>query len=558
MQPRAWCSLNFGEAIVCCSHCGRYLGGVLGQLGAFAGTGEATSGAGDEEPAESGIACELGCGERYCDTACREKAAAACHTRLCVGPHPDTHPLYHYRVASLESGAYVDFSLAAKLAVQADADSDAIWQAAAKQPVPWWQLTASAEGSEAAQQTEDARSIAVRAWELLCAGVPELAAEGRTEQDWGQLLAFVATEKATLSRASLLDVFCRRVWDEGDGSELSTRERHGLLQLARATLARQQAQDAEEEEESEEDEEAEDDEVEEEQEEQEQEEQEEQAEREEGEEEEEEDASAFSTGAAEAWPEEATARFLNRVLAEPTAFFPPFNAAAIFLRRRLPHSCAPSCREELSDPPAPKPGSRSAAFDPQDTGVCMRVVSSEVGLLGTDSVCIVDGSGTLEERAAALLAVGRQCACARCRFEGGDAAARARVTDAELAALLELSKRDSRNADALSLLEELLRRRPSDGEALLMRSRVVGWDDRWTESHALLTQAASLAPGYAPLQAAWRASLSYTGFCEPLGFKIAPRLLSERPGAVSWHAVANLERRACVFPQLLDRNYSAE
>ena len=58
---------------------------------------------------------------------------------------------------------------------------------------------------------------------------------------WGRLLAYVACEKVTLSRAALLETFCSRAWNAGGASTLSPVERSALLRIARLDAAARQS-----------------------------------------------------------------------------------------------------------------------------------------------------------------------------------------------------------------------------------------------------------------------------------------------------------------------------
>ena len=94
-------------------------------------------------------------------------------------------------------------------------------------------------------------------------------------------------------------------------------------------------------------------------------------------------------------------------------------------------------------------------------------------------MCVVDCSASEQDRAAELAAAGRPtCSCARCTFERKPTTAAAAVSTDDLLALVELAKSDGRHKDAIALLNELVRRRPTEGEVLLSRARVIGWDDR--------------------------------------------------------------------------------
>lgn len=234
--PAAWCGLYHGEAIVVCALCGRYIGGVIGQLAALPGAVPDAA----AEPA--GVACELGCGERYCNDACRS-AAGPCHSKLCVGPHGEDHPLYKFKLAAFGSGAYSEFLLAAKIAVSttlgaengangpAAARAGAIWEAA-KRHAPWWELRGAGGSGGALDDREfedwsaEAEEAARDSWSLLSEGVAGLGMgkgyTGPGYMQWGRLLGYMVGEKITLSRPSLLETFCRKAWLVRDETKFDT------------------------------------------------------------------------------------------------------------------------------------------------------------------------------------------------------------------------------------------------------------------------------------------------------------------------------------------------
>jgi hypothetical protein len=507
-RPGAWCALNAGQAGVACGYCGAFVGGALAQLGHAAAAAVAR--------------CELGCGAAYCSAACRS-AAAPCHQRLCVGPVDEEHALYRFKLAAYSSGALAEFTLAAQLAVQSTletpADGGTAWRLAAGASAPWWDLRPlgmeEADDAELAQYRADAEEVASDCWAMLCEGVPQLGQSGRTAADWARLLAAVAAEKVELSRPSLLEVVCRQAWDAGGAATLDEDLQAGLLALALATLE-QRADEAAAAEQEEDEEEAEE---EEEEEEEHQEEGEQEQEDQEGEQDQvhlpgaaqEQDGPDSSdgileqdeTGAEPPVPDiksEESQRLLSRILADPSSFLPRFEAAALYPTPRLPHSCVPTCIEELSPPPAGSGGDGGGGGDALaagDSGLELRIVDSKhrlksdfcgpKGALKTDgsvgawrrTVCVVDCSASEQDRAAELAAAGRPtCSCARCTFERKPTAAAAAVSTDDLLALVELAKSDGRHKDAIALLNELVRRRPTEGEVLLSRARVIGWDDR--------------------------------------------------------------------------------
>ena len=342
-----WVALNPGQAGVACGFCGAFVGGVLRQLGAAPGSG-------------GGTVCELGCGEAYCGHECRA-AAAPCHHRLCVGPVEEDHPLYRFKLAAFSSGAFAQFTLAAKLAVMSavagsgSAGTSATvccWQLSANK-VPWWKLSAlevvGTSEIDKAQHRADAEEVATDCWQMLCDGVPLLHEDGastRTATDWGRLLAYVTAEKVELSRPSLLEVACRQAWGAGGANSLSNEVAAGLLTVARAVLAARQDGDQDVSGGEEDWEEGDVDSCEEPQ-----------------------DGAASSqlprvkaevmgTVGSELSPPpspltcEASQLLLARLLADPASFFPRYEIAALYPTPRLAHSCAPTCREEIAAPSA--------------------------------------------------------------------------------------------------------------------------------------------------------------------------------------------------------------
>lgn len=281
-------------------------------------------------------------------------------------------------------------------------------------------------------------------------------------------------------------------------------------------------------------------------------------------------------------------QILARILADPASFLPRCEIAAVYPAPRLPHSCAPTCIEELSDPPAPpararhdvepqeKAASASSPPPPRDAGIEMRIADAKHGVCdGTNgtgrsirTVCIVDSGLDVHERAAELAARGRDaCCCARCRFERADASTESKsesvvaasVSTADLTVLVELAKSNGRHKDAIALLDEILRRQTASeaGEALLSRARVIGWDDRWSESHEAMVAACALAPSHAKLRATLDATLSYAGWNPDYPVVTA----AERGRHLSsgkWSPLMGLDARAFVAPALLDAVECAE
>lgn len=513
--------------------------------------------------------CELGCGTAYCSVACRS-AAAPWHHLLCVGPVDEDHALYRFKLAAYSSGALAEFILSAQLAVKSLLESTAgleetAWRLAAGASLPWWELRPvgiqDANQDEIAQYRADAEEVASDSWALLCEGVPQLGQTGRTAADWARLLAAVAAEKVELSRASTLEVACRQAWNDGGAATLNSDVRAGMLSLARDMLMVQRAEEPAEDATAAEDEEGREDDTQQQNEEQ-------------REQQEEIPEQNDETDDSE--------QILARILADPASFLPRFEAAAVYPTPRLSHSCAPTCVEELSDPPVPTwlvkraLEAEVATKPPRDTGMELRIVDTKHGVrdstdengVSTRTVCVVDCSLSEPERGAELIARGRApCYCARCRFERAvnatvSAASEspvAAVSTADLTVLVELAKSDGRHKDAIALLDEILQRQTASeaGDALLSRARVIGWDDRWSESHEAMVSACATAPTHSKLRTTLDATLSYAGW-NPAYPVSAAAEHGLRRSVHKWSPLIGLGERAFVAPALLDMNECAE
>ena len=99
------------------------------------------------------------------------------------------------------------------------------------------------------------------------------------------------------------------------------------------------------------------------------------------------------------------------------------------------------------------------------------------------------------------------------------------------------------------MLDEILRRNPTDGDALLSRARVIGWDDRWSESHEQMVSARNTAPTHAKIKSTLDATLSYAGW-HP-GFPALETAQGDGLSLQTWRSVDGLGNRAYVAPGLL-------
>ena len=226
--------------------------------------------------------------------------------------------------------------------------------------------------------------------------------------------AYVASEKVTLSRASLLETFCARAWNEG-ARALSPPERSGLLTVARAVLAKRRSEgdaQAQVPDDSSDDEDG----------------------SSSGDDSSEGGASAGASReeeeeveAEEAQPELPDEALLNQVLADPSSFFPRMQISALYASNRPEHCCIPTHVESLTDPKAPAPGATRVGQRPSaeaDMGVRMKLAPSPLAALANGAatskvtVCLVDSTLEVAERGFELRPIGRgACSCARCIFE---------------------------------------------------------------------------------------------------------------------------------------------
>ena len=496
----AWvqCADSRASAIVC-AQCACFVGGTPAQValvsGAAAVAAEALGGDGGDWRA-----CPLGCGEVFCSQACCDQGLRGAHGPLCVGPHTEEHPLYLFRIAAFASGAYDEWLLAARVAVLvAQGQCCAVWEDV---PPLWDLVPPDLDPEAAAAYRAETERVAREAWALLEAGLGpgfwEDAEEPWGAEDWGRVLTYVLRAREAVERRTPAEVRCAGAYLLGGAAALGeAEEAEALLRCARV---RDEGEGEGEEEEEEEGEGA-------------------------GEGEGGEDdgkrgkgstggggssSSSSSRGAAGGdsacdpapdigrWTSELPDDVaLAKLFATPTTYFPRFRALALYppALAQLPHSCVASCDITVAEEGC-NPGLRASLFAAQ-------------ALAHGDplTVCRVDVSAPYDERQDELAMRGLpRCACDRCRFEGGDAAA---VDAAALRALAGAAQRGERHDDALAALEELLRRDPADGDALYDRARVLGWADRWSEAHRQLVAAGRIVPDHAEVAAKLREARAY-------------------------------------------------
>ncbi len=180
------------------------------------------------------------------------------------------------------------------------------------------------------------------------------------------------------------------------------------------------------------------------------------------------------------------AQIIDRVLMSPEYFFEKVEMLvmcnAVF---SLSHSCIPNSKVECF-----------SASDSERPSLRAKIVRlRSIGIHEPLSIARVDCADCIAERRESLRCIGQACpcACARCKFEDGLADSLAMD---ELRIVFEEARKDERYDDAGNILEEILKRAPNDAEALYERARLAGWNDQWSESFDLMTEAASIVSGH--------------------------------------------------------------
>ena len=122
----------------------------------------------------------------------------------------------------------------------------------------------------------------------------------------------------------------------------------------------------------------------------------------------------------------------------------------------------------------------------------------------------IDNDADLEERTFALKQKGISCDCIRCEFEQNPKSCNCSMD--ELDSLMALARSQCRYDDAFDIVNAMLKLRPSNGAALLLQSRIVGWQGDFSQRELLLEKAvASMVPTNIdePISAALREANAY-------------------------------------------------
>uniref|UniRef100_A0A7S4HZ20 Uncharacterized protein n=1 Tax=Odontella aurita TaxID=265563 RepID=A0A7S4HZ20_9STRA len=209
-------------------------------------------------------------------------------------------------------------------------------------------------------------------------------------------------------------------------------------------------------------------------------------------------------------------KLLVQLLDDPEVIFPSVNITALyppdFNRMYLSHSCVPTHEvvlrgEDLQGIRVQRlvDGSCESIDDHPDGDAESSAILEE----RPPTVSLIDTEDDLDSRTALLQERGiDHCDCPRCEFErycrrreeedeeersGSSATAiivSPRHDDGALRRLLNLAKSERRNEDALDVCDEILRRNPADGPALLDRARIIGWEGDFVKRETLLEEAA--------------------------------------------------------------------
>ena len=178
------------------------------------------------------------------------------------------------------------------------------------------------------------------------------------------------------------------------------------------------------------------------------------------------------------------------------------------------HSCWPSAVWKLWAPASSTPKLQLVACrsfvvrkkdeeeEEKEKGEVLTVSRLPLALLAED--------GGLEDRrvaleAAGLLAPGQNCGCTRCCFERGiqdetgviNSGERPHIDTSVLHILLDLAMDQERIGDAQALIDALLARNSTDGQALYLRAVMASWEGEHANSRAQLERLAAEIPGHA-------------------------------------------------------------
>jgi len=184
---------------------------------------------------------------------------------------------------------------------------------------------------------------------------------------------------------------------------------------------------------------------------------------------------------------------------EADQHFPPIEMFCLLKKNQpcsiVQHSCIPShsieCNSGLQD-------LKYIHITSNESGVGDDVKKSN-SMLTCSRISNNDLFADYEERTFALQVKGIKCNCIRCKFEQQQQQQQSTelsnndCTMDELNSLMALARSQSRYDDAYDIVNAMIQLTPGCGKALLLQSRIVGWQGDFSKREILLNEAISLA-----------------------------------------------------------------
>lgn len=156
----------------------------------------------------------------------------------------------------------------------------------------------------------------------------------------------------------------------------------------------------------------------------------------------------------------------------------------------------------------------------------------------------IDNDADLEERTFALEEKGIECHCVRCRFERHPE--ESECTMEELESIMDLATLQTRYDDASDIVNGMLKLTPRDGAALLLQSRIAGWQGGFHRREMLLKEAAVAADtNCEPIRVALKEANAY--YRREACVELHPSGLNDR-----WIAAEDLDDSVFVGENILD------
>lgn len=456
--------------------------------------------------------CDNGCGNIYCSRVCRERAVRDGHNLLCVGPVNEDHPLYKFRLLTMQAPEEIqmEMCLAAQMFAYSVAreerernGSEMMGAPSSEPPLlptfsavrdasPWWDISkiiqSIEDSDEIADDTEDyvdmCRDMLLEAYELLAQAIVGLSNTLGKERDsveyFGKLLTFLSQHSFRFgggdtnnsnapATTSVLAEYCRHQFP----SIMGTDRQHGVqiseLLLNAARTLHGGADDEIEDDVSEHTEES-------------------------------------NTSPSDGEIREEATPSLNQILVDPAKYFPGVNGIAWYVEnidmRSVKHSCLPNSEVVFT------------AGETTSLGMTLKwrlKHSNPCDASGT-TLSFIPRNLPFETRTYYLAELGiLDCKCPLCTYEGkkGEAESTHMLKIGTMKDLAVLAQEDGRHADAISIFREILTMIPNDAECLYGLSRVLSWDDKWNDGHEFLMNALKLAPGDKTISGKCGEALSY-------------------------------------------------